>query len=80
VRKAKPTPEPVAATPVTFDKYIDACRDIVAEFRDALSDETAQMRQDRGANPHEFDVQHFAYLHRIGLACDAFLSTLSGNY
>jgi hypothetical protein len=71
---------PVATAPVTFDAYIDACRDIVSEFRDALSDETAQMRQDMGNKPHEFDPQHFAYLHRIGLACDAFLSTLSGNY
>jgi hypothetical protein len=80
VRKAKPAPEPVAATPVTFDKYIVACKDVAEEFRDALADETARMMREKSDKPNAFDPQHFAHLHRLRVAADSFLAALGGVY
>ena len=64
----------------TFDDYIKAAMQLVAEFRDELHTETARMMQAKADKPHEFDPAKHAHLHRIRVSSDAFLSALSGQY
>jgi hypothetical protein len=64
----------------TFDHYIAAAIQLVAEFRDELQTETARIMQEKADKPEKFDPARHAFLHRMRVASDNFLSALSGNW
>jgi hypothetical protein len=75
---------------VNFDHYIAAAIQLVEEFRDELHVETARLTQakidisNNGCSIElpqaHYDPGRHAFLHRLRIASDNFLSVLSGNY
>jgi hypothetical protein len=63
-----------------FEDDIKTAIHVVTLFRDLLSDETTRITQDRTTAPDKFDVQKHAYLHRMMVSANQFLSALSGVY
>jgi hypothetical protein len=75
--KKKPATEEVETK---FEHYVEACIEIVAEFRDLLAAETSRIMLAKADKPESFDPAKHSHLHRMRLASDGFLSALSGQF
>jgi hypothetical protein len=63
--------------------YVQACGEIVEDFRDVLVEHTAKLQQEataRGGNTGPDHIKEAAALHRLRVGCDNFLNVLMGNY
>lgn len=82
--------EPELKNQPTLDHYVQACGEVVDEFRIYLSEQTDRLTRVTGrqlSRNYEFgeaeaqlDPELHAHLHRLKIAADAFLNVLMGNH